>query len=186
MEAEIARFLDEIGQLKLVRRSGWWLAGVRDPESVAEHSFRTAAVAYFLSQLEGADLGKTLAMSIFHDAAEARLGDLHRLTKAYVDAKGAEPKVTEEQTRGLPPELRDGLRGLIAAARDKTSLEARIVHDADRIECLLQAREYAATGHAVEEWIRTSVDELTTASARRLATAILAMKPGDWWRRARR
>ena len=40
MHKEIANYLYELGVLKRVRRSGWWLAGVKDAESVAEHSFR--------------------------------------------------------------------------------------------------------------------------------------------------
>ncbi|MBF0384955.1 MAG: HD domain-containing protein, partial [Candidatus Omnitrophica bacterium] len=35
----------EAGLLKRVKRSGWWVAGIKDPESVAEHSFRCAVIA---------------------------------------------------------------------------------------------------------------------------------------------
>lgn len=41
----VGRFLYEAGTLKQTRRTGWWMAGVRDPESVAEHSWRTALIA---------------------------------------------------------------------------------------------------------------------------------------------
>ena len=41
----VARFLYEAGTLKQTKRTGWWMAGVRDPESVAEHSWRTALLA---------------------------------------------------------------------------------------------------------------------------------------------
>ena len=40
---------------KRVKRSGWWVAGIDDPESVAEHSYRTALLGYILASLEGAD-----------------------------------------------------------------------------------------------------------------------------------
>ena len=49
---DIARFLLEIGVLKNVKRSGWWMAGVKDPETVAEHSYRTAIIGYFLAKKE--------------------------------------------------------------------------------------------------------------------------------------
>jgi putative hydrolase of HD superfamily len=29
---DIAKYLYEIGQLKRVKRSGWWMAGITDPE----------------------------------------------------------------------------------------------------------------------------------------------------------
>ena len=44
-DAEIdatARLIYETGLLKLSKRTGWWLCGVKDPESIAERSFRTA------------------------------------------------------------------------------------------------------------------------------------------------
>ncbi len=35
---DIIKYLYEIGQMKRVQRSGWWLVGIINPESVAEHS----------------------------------------------------------------------------------------------------------------------------------------------------
>ena len=35
-------FFAEAGLLKHIKRSGWWVAGVKDPESVAEHGSGTA------------------------------------------------------------------------------------------------------------------------------------------------
>ena len=74
-----------MGQLKRVKRSGWWIAGVENPESVAEHSFRTAAIAYLLAKLEGADAGRVTLMALFHDMGEARTNDLHRIVRRYVN-----------------------------------------------------------------------------------------------------
>ena len=51
----IAAFGYELGLLKRVRRTGWWHAGVRDPESVAEHTMRTAQLAALIAAEEGAD-----------------------------------------------------------------------------------------------------------------------------------
>jgi putative hydrolase of HD superfamily len=53
--AGIAAFGYELGVLKRIRRSGWWHAGVRDPESVAEHSMRVAQIAALIAAEEGAD-----------------------------------------------------------------------------------------------------------------------------------
>jgi len=182
MEDHLARYLYELGLLKRVQRSGWWLAGVRDAESVAEHSFRVAVIAYVLAESEGADIGKALAMALFHDTAEARVNDLHRLARSYVEWSGVEERVVGDQTRRLPEKLGAKLRGLLAELREKTTLEARLVKDADRLECLLQAREYAQQGHAVEEWIGSSLDELETEAAKKLGKAILETDPGSWRR----
>jgi len=173
----LAEYLHELGLLKLVRRSGWWLAGIKDAESVAEHGFRAAAVAFFLARMEGADAARALAMAIFHDAAEARTLDLHRLARKYIDGARAEAKASREQTGRLPRDLAGHLGGILDELRAGTTLVARVVKDADRLECLLQAREYQQQGYPVDEWIRSSMEELSTRSAKGLARAILRVQP---------
>jgi putative hydrolases of HD superfamily len=54
----VANFLFETGTLKNHKRTGWWIAGVKDPESVAEHSWRAALLASIIAELEGADPAK--------------------------------------------------------------------------------------------------------------------------------
>ena len=93
MEKGIARYLFELGQLKRVKRSGWWVAGVDQPESVADHSFRCAAIAYVLAELEGANPERAATIALFHDTGETRVNDQHRVGKSYVDWSGAEEKV---------------------------------------------------------------------------------------------
>ena len=102
MEKGIARYLFELGQLKRVRRSGWWVAGVDQPESVADHSFRCAAIAYLLAELEGANPERAAAIALFHDTGETRVNDQHRVGKTYVNWDGAEEKVVEDQLHRLP------------------------------------------------------------------------------------
>ncbi|MGH4017543.1 MAG: HD domain-containing protein, partial [Pseudonocardiaceae bacterium] len=51
----VANFAFELGVLKRMRRAGWWHAGVRDPESVAEHSLRVAQLASLIAAIEGAE-----------------------------------------------------------------------------------------------------------------------------------
>jgi putative hydrolase of HD superfamily len=63
-----------------------------------------------------------------------------------------------------------------------TSKEAGIAHDADRLECLLQAREYQVQGYAdVQDWINGCRASLKTEVARRLADECLRVEPSDWW-----
>ena len=51
----VLNFFAEAGLLKRVRRSGWWVAGIDDPESVADHSFRTAVIGFHMAYLEKVD-----------------------------------------------------------------------------------------------------------------------------------
>ena len=181
MEKGIARYLFELGQLKRVRRSGWWVAGVDQPESVAEHSFRTAAIAYVLAELEGANPEKAAAIALFHDTGETRVNDQPRVGKTYVDWSGAEEKVIEDQLQRLPAGLGDKIRALYSEGAAKNSPEARIAKDADRLECLIQAREYEDRGHhAAREWIENALASLETEAAKKIGAQCASADPVDW------
>lgn len=60
--------------MKHSKRTGWWMAGIREPESVAEHSWRTSLIASVIAQLEGADPARAALMAVWHDSQEARTG----------------------------------------------------------------------------------------------------------------
>ena len=182
MEKDIAKFLYEMGQLKRVKRSGWWIAGVKDPESVAEHSFRTAVVAYILAQLEGADLEKVVSMALFHDMSEARTNDAHRIVRRYVDWEGVDKKAVEDQSKRLPEKMGERITSIISEFEQAVSLEARVVRDADLLECLVQAREYQALGYNdVVDWIFNAQAALKTESAKKIAAECLKTEPKEWW-----
>ncbi|MCD4751007.1 MAG: HD domain-containing protein [Thermoanaerobaculales bacterium] len=84
----IVNFLFEIGHLKRVPRSGWGFTGVSHPESVAEHSYRTAVIGFILGLVSGVDAERVAILCLFHDIEEARTSDLHRLAKSYLEPKG--------------------------------------------------------------------------------------------------
>ena len=92
----------------------------------------------------------------FHDVAETRVNDQHHLGQSYMDPGDGERRVVEDQTAGLPPSVASRIREAWTEAKSKSSPEARVAKDADRLECLIQAREYESRYPAVEEWIRTA------------------------------
>jgi putative hydrolase of HD superfamily len=180
--SNIAKYLYEIGQLKRVKRSGWWMAGIADPESVAEHSYRTAILGYLLASLEGADPMKTAMICLFHDTAEARIGDLHRVAKRYIDGGEREEVALSEQVERLPPDIAENIVALFHDYEERTSPEADVAHDADLLECLLQAREYQAQGYAdAQDWINNCYAGLQTDTAKKIAEACLRVEPNAWW-----
>ena len=182
MEKDLAKFLYEVGQLKRVRRSGWWIAGVENPESVAEHSFRTAAIAYLLAKLEGADAGRVTLMALFHDMGEARTNDLHRIVLRYVNWENVDQQVIKDQSKRLPAHISEEMISLLSEFEETISLEARIARDADLLECLVQAREYQALGYKeVADWISNAKAALVTDSAKRIAEECLGTEPKEWW-----
>jgi putative hydrolase of HD superfamily len=174
-------FLHEAGHLKNTPRAGWQLTGIRHPESVAEHSFRVGVLAYVLALMEGANADRAAAIALFHDLPEARTTDLHSVAKPWIKVT-PDPSVIETQTAGLRAELAAPIRNLIAEFAAKETLEARCAKDADKLECLLQAREYQAQGNPlVQPWVDTMLSAVATASGKRLAEAAVKTPPDAWW-----
>lgn len=180
----VAHFLYEAGTLKQARRTGWWMAGVRDPESVAEHSWRTSLIASIIAKLEGADPARAAFLAVWHDTQETRTGDTNHLGKKY--QQGADPQaVTADQTALMPELLAATVRDLVAEYEAKESPEAVCARDADKLECLLQGIEYKAQGYEnAQRWIDNSRGRLTTETGIRLADELLSQGSLDWLRAA--
>ncbi|AZM57750.1 HAD family hydrolase [Streptomyces sp. WAC 01529] len=183
--ADVAHFLWEAGTLKAARRTGWWMAGVRDPESVAEHSWRTSVIASVIATLEGADAARAAHMAVWHDSQESRTGDVNYLGRKYIGRKADPQEVTADQTAAMPEVLRVAVRAVVAEYEAQDSLEARCARDADKLECMLQGLEYKAQGfESAQRWVKNSRARIVTDSGQRLADQLLAQAPLDWLRAA--
>ncbi|MGE5279755.1 MAG: HD domain-containing protein [Deltaproteobacteria bacterium] len=172
----------EAGLLKRTPRSGWSVLGIHPAESVADHSFRCALIGYVLARLEKADAERVLLMTLFGDLQEARITDLHKMAQRYIDGTAAEDKAFLEQIRGLPPVFRKELGGMHAEYRGQRTKESLIARDADILECLIQACEYAQHGYPqAARFTKKAPGFLKTKSAKKLW---LRAKKGDihaWW-----
>ena len=101
--AGFTRFIFELGQLKHTPRSGWQKLGLSNPESVADHSFRTGAIGFLLGKLEGEDPYKVAGYCLFHDIAETRTLDLDWLAQKYLEKEDyLSSDVVADQTEDLP------------------------------------------------------------------------------------
>ena len=178
-------FLYEIGLLKRYKRTGWSLAGVPSPESVADHSFRASVIASVIAAMEGADSQRAAFLALWHDSQETRTTDIPHLTKNYVSAARNEV-VTQDQVGSLPPTVAGMISAAVAEYEADETLEARCARDADKLDCLLQAREYQEQGHAnVQPWIDTSVAALATPSAKQIAHEAITQNSLSWLERAK-
>ncbi|MBU1111873.1 MAG: HD domain-containing protein, partial [Nanoarchaeota archaeon] len=153
-------FLFELGALKHVKRSGWWLINVKDPENVAEHSFRAAVIGYVLAKMENGsgkskdsfkgkdninvssvDVNKVTMMCLFNDLHEARLNDLHKVGHRYIDFRKAETAAHGEQTENLG-DVGEEIFGFHEEFQAQKTKESIIARDADLLENAFQAKEY--------------------------------------------
>jgi putative hydrolase of HD superfamily len=163
----IIELLTELMRLKAVPRMGWLLRGVRDVESVAAHSFGVAFIAMLLAdraRLRGmqVDVERLLRLALLHDLTEARTGDLPSTIKSYFDPavlKAADERAAEAILSQLGQLSEDYLE-LWREYEQRASLEARLVKAADKLDLLLQAREYEKGGarRLGEFWEKAEAD----------------------------
>jgi putative hydrolase of HD superfamily len=173
-------FAYEMGVLKRLRRAGWWHAGVRDPESVSEHSLRVAQLAALIAAEEGGDPARAAYMGMWHDSQETRIGDIPHSARPYVDV-AANERITEDQIAGLPDRAAKSVRDAVSEYESGETIEARCAKDADRLECLMQAVEYKEAGYTrVDGWIESSQSKIKTDFGKRLAEAALTVSPLAW------
>lgn len=178
--AALAAFGYELGVLKRIRRAGWWHVGVRDPESVAEHSLRVAQLAAVLAAEEGADPARASFLALWHDTQETRTGDLPHTAAEYL-TKPDPRQVTADQTDKLPERSRAVVRAAVEEYESRQSAEALCAKDADKLEMLLQAVEYRDVGvRRVDGWIDSARKGLRTETARRIAEAAVNVSPLAW------
>jgi putative hydrolase of HD superfamily len=135
--------------LKLLPRTGWLQRGIRDPESIAEHTFGVATLALLVGDsVPGMDRGRLLTIALVHDMAEALISDLPASARRFFGAEAkyaAERAAMTELLSGLP-QAEDYL-ALWEEYVQGSSAEARLVKALDRLEMLSQALAYERAGH---------------------------------------
>lgn len=179
----VTQTLLHANQLKRAARTGWGQRGVPDAESVAAHSFGVVFTALTLAQLvnEPLDLGKLLALAALHDLPEALTTDIPTPAWRYLP-----PGIKTDVERGAMAEMladtpfaADWLRLWEDLHTNKTA-EARLVHDADKLEMYLQAWVYEqqfGNRFLAEFWVNTPTFHF--AEAQRIYEEIRDCRLGD-------
>jgi putative hydrolase of HD superfamily len=179
----ILNLIFEFGQLKRVKRSGWWIAGIKDSESVAEHISRACFIGYLLSKLENVDSEKIVSMIALHDLPESRINDQDKIEARYIDAKEGEKKAFEEQVENLPNNIKNEFLMLHKEFNENKTKEAIVAKDADYLECAVQAKEYLDIGYKkTEDWIDNVGKFLKTKSAKEIFALIKNSDSLEWWK----
>ncbi|ASJ02954.1 oxetanocin [Thermococcus profundus] len=146
----------EAGNLKKLRRSGWVLRGIPNPESIADHSFRTALITLFLAdELRNrgvdVDVEKAVKMALLHDLGEARITDIPMPAQGYFDKVSGERKALRDILK--PTKRAEEYLELFEEYESESTLEGKLVKFADKLEMLVQACEYERAGfNALDEF----------------------------------
>jgi len=179
---KILDFLVEIGKLKKMKRRGWVMRKVKNPESIADHAFRTAILAWVLSSFKNLNTNKIVKMALVHDLCEIWAGDttpydpflnkiknkkeLAELLKTWPrfsqkeKIKFAKEKFKKELKGlkkvlfSLPKHLQKEMMHLWLEYEKGITKEGRFLKQLDRIENLIQALEYLKEGNkfAISPW----------------------------------
>lgn len=178
---EIINFLEEAGHLKNIERSGWKTLKIKNPESVAEHSYRAAVFGYILAKKENVNPDKVATMLLFHDIPEARIGDIHKVSKKYLNKGDADLRSAEDQAETLPDDIGQDYLNKIREFEDMDTEEAVVAKDADLLECALQAKEYMDIGFKkASNWIDNTRGHLQTETGKKLLELIVESET-EWW-----
>ncbi len=189
MENSAANLLFEVGSLKNIPRHGWLKAGIKFPETIAEHSMRAAVLGWVLADMENADTDKVTKMCLLHDIAESRIGDLDSVAAKYFDKKKTELKAQLDLSRNMPKRMGREAAELYREVDAGRTREAIIAKDADRLEMFVQAHEYENAGHSgriLKEWKDSVKRTLKTKSAKALLLIVERSSFENWWDFARK
>lgn len=182
--AKISMFFSETNMGKIIKRSGFGLVGVTQAESLGEHIFRAAQIAYVLAFLEGANPEKAASIVLFHDNGEFRIGDHNKITSRYIDAKQAELEAIIEQMNQLPNDLSQRILGLFDEFETRGTLEGIVARDADWLENALTAKVFVEQGYkGAQNWIDNISKALETESAKTLLEYVKTQDDfvNSWW-----
>jgi len=147
MSESTLSLLVELQRLKRLDRTGWTLRGLPNgTESVAAHSFGVGVTAMLLADLvkaEGVslDIEKILRISLLHDWAEARVGDMPRTATEFFGAEARRRAETAAFARMLEgvDSSDEFYMSLLKDYEERRSLEAKLVKVADVIDLLVEA-----------------------------------------------
>ncbi len=179
----LIKFLFEISALKRIKRSGWWLEGIKDPETVAEHSYRTAMIGFVLAKMEGVDVDKVVKMCLFHDMPECRINDVPRSAIKYINKDPIEKEVIKDQALLLPDDIGKDFQDTFTEMDSLQTKEAIVAKDADRLETIIQAKEYSDMGFkGCDNWVKKNSMKLQTDSAKKIADFLPNVSFTDWHR----
>ena len=150
----ILNFIEEIGVLKNLPRTGWRFQGIKDAESVADHCYRVSLLSMILADLLTAhgvrlDAEKVMRMALLHEVAEARIGDIPFPALEYIpeNVKESGEKMAVKSMFGGFGTVGEKYIEIWEEFEDNISVESRLVRAADKLELMIQAYEYEKIGY---------------------------------------
>lgn len=181
--SKITKFIFELNQLKRQRHSGFQLAGVKEPDTVAEHVMRAAQIGYILAVMEDdANPEKVASIIMIHDNSETRIGDQNKVSARYFSKEDAEEKAMLDQLSALGEKIESKWKDYFNEFEKRNTKEGVIAKDADWLEQAFQAKEYVDLGYgSAIDFINNVEEALETKSAKIILEEMKKTNFTDWW-----
>ena len=136
---DVRQFLETMAlaeRLKDTTRHSWTSGGRH--ESVAEHSWRLALMAFFLrDEFPETDMDKVMRMCLIHDLGEAFTGDIPTFDKTEAHEE-TEEQLLNSWVHSLPEPYRSEMTALYREMAERKTLEARLYKAIDSLEAVIQ------------------------------------------------
>lgn len=146
---DILEFFKTVGNLKRIKRTGWVLKGIKEAESIADHTYRVAVMCMILGKKRRLDMRKLLDMALIHDLGETATSDIRYEEGGKVIAsEKAKNTIEDDILVRIFPATGNGdfYLSLWREFRDQSSPEARFLKQVEKLEMALQALEYGEFG----------------------------------------
>ncbi len=107
-------------------------------ESVAEHSWMMALMAFFMkNEFPEADIDKVIQMCIIHDLGECFTGDIPTFAKTK-ENEAVEENLLTNWVQSLPEATQNEMLCLYKEMEERKTLESKIYKAIDSMEALIQ------------------------------------------------
>ncbi len=121
-------------------------------ESVAEHCWRTALMAFLLkSEFPDCDMDRVVGMCLIHDLGECFTGDIPTFLKTEKDRQEEEHQL-EQWMKSLPADISARLTELFHEMNAQQTKEAKLYKALDKLEALIQHNEAPISTWAENEY----------------------------------
>jgi 5'-deoxynucleotidase len=158
-------FFRIVCNLKTVKRSGWiHKSNIISPESVADHSYSMCMMSMILAEIINLDSGHIMKMVIIHDLAESLVGDHMPDDISSEEKQLVEDKAMKKIISKLPNSLRKNYLNIWNEYNDNITVNAKFVHNMDKLEMALQAKEYEFEGYpkeVLQPFIKSATDYIS-------------------------
>jgi len=178
----ITDFFFELSVLKKLPRSGSFIAGISRPDTVGEHVFRAAEIAFVLAEIHKADGEHAAFLTLIHDNGETRIGDHNRLMNRYFNAGDAEKRAFYDQIRNFPKHIERKFRNAFDEFKAQKTIESKCARDADLLELAFQSKEFLEQGFSGKKnWLDNINGHFHTKIAQEIFDEMQKKSSTDWW-----